>query len=306
MLGKGVDRLTVGLGMIPRGEVGLIFANIGLGLTVGGERIVDAATFSAIVVMVIVTTMVTPPALKWSLGRMSEGGLTCASVSPGTTTSRSSASFLPYLAIKSSRVLGTRPLPPKVKHFISQIITLTIFFVLSAFVARSEWIDVFPGVAARAAHVRCSARRCSSLSSSSCGRCGASRVEARSRKVWLFMPRTPQERVLWVGCLDRRRDLGRGDLSRRDVRPLVAPDGKRRSPAALIAAVVFSISHFLQGWKSMAIIFGIALAVPDDRVVVGLACTSAWPCTRFTTSRRGSPTAATAKSSATRSSRCRA
>jgi Kef-type K+ transport system membrane component KefB len=48
----------------------LIFANIGVGLTVGGERIVEPATFSAIVVMVIVTTMVTPPALKWSLGRV--------------------------------------------------------------------------------------------------------------------------------------------------------------------------------------------------------------------------------------------
>jgi Kef-type K+ transport system membrane component KefB len=70
VIGKGVDRMTVGLGMIPRGEVGLIFANIGLSLQVGGEHIVDAASFSAIVVMVIVTTMVTPPALKWSLGRI--------------------------------------------------------------------------------------------------------------------------------------------------------------------------------------------------------------------------------------------
>jgi Kef-type K+ transport system membrane component KefB len=55
--------------MIPRGEVGMIFANIGLGLSVGGVRIVNEATFSAVVVMVIVTTMVTPPALKWSLSR---------------------------------------------------------------------------------------------------------------------------------------------------------------------------------------------------------------------------------------------
>jgi Kef-type K+ transport system membrane component KefB len=69
VIGKGVDRLTVGLGMIPRGEVGLIFANIGAALTVRGERIIDPATFSAIVVMVIVTTVVTPPALKWSLLR---------------------------------------------------------------------------------------------------------------------------------------------------------------------------------------------------------------------------------------------
>jgi Kef-type K+ transport system membrane component KefB len=67
--GRGVDRLTVGLGMIPRGEVGLIFANIGVGLTVGGKRIIDRGTFSAVVVMLIVTTLVTPIALKLSLQR---------------------------------------------------------------------------------------------------------------------------------------------------------------------------------------------------------------------------------------------
>jgi Kef-type K+ transport system membrane component KefB len=66
---SGVDRLSVGIGMVPRGEVGLIFANVGLGLTLGGETIVDAGTYSAVVAMVVVTTMVTPPALKWSLAR---------------------------------------------------------------------------------------------------------------------------------------------------------------------------------------------------------------------------------------------
>lgn len=67
--GKDVDRLTVGIGMVPRGEVGLIFANIGQSLTIGGRPLVDGAVFSAVVAMVIVTTMITPPALKWSLGR---------------------------------------------------------------------------------------------------------------------------------------------------------------------------------------------------------------------------------------------
>lgn len=71
VIGTGVDRLSVGLGMIPRGEVGLIFANVGLALVVAGEHIVDQSTFSAVVVMVMVTTVVTPPALKWSLGRSS-------------------------------------------------------------------------------------------------------------------------------------------------------------------------------------------------------------------------------------------
>jgi Kef-type K+ transport system membrane component KefB len=73
VLKKGIDRLSVGIGMVPRGEVGLIFANIGLALTMGGQRIVSEATFSAVVVMVIVTTMVTPPALKWSMNRRRGG-----------------------------------------------------------------------------------------------------------------------------------------------------------------------------------------------------------------------------------------
>jgi Kef-type K+ transport system membrane component KefB len=68
-LGGKLDRLSIGLGMIPRGEVGLIFANIGLALTVQGEPLVDTGMYAAVVIMVVVTTMATPPALRWSLAR---------------------------------------------------------------------------------------------------------------------------------------------------------------------------------------------------------------------------------------------
>ena len=68
-LGSRLDWLSIGIGMIPRGEVGLIFANIGLTLVVGGEHIVDSATYTAVVIMVMLTTLITPPALKWSLAR---------------------------------------------------------------------------------------------------------------------------------------------------------------------------------------------------------------------------------------------
>jgi Kef-type K+ transport system membrane component KefB len=71
--GPGLDRLSIGIGMVPRGEVGLIFASIGMTLRLGGESIVHSTTFSAVVIMVIVTTMVTPPALKWSLARGERG-----------------------------------------------------------------------------------------------------------------------------------------------------------------------------------------------------------------------------------------
>jgi Kef-type K+ transport system membrane component KefB len=70
VLGRGIDRVTVGIGMIPRGEVGLIFANMGLSLRLGGRPVLGADTYSAIVIVVVATTLVTPPALRWSLARL--------------------------------------------------------------------------------------------------------------------------------------------------------------------------------------------------------------------------------------------
>jgi Kef-type K+ transport system membrane component KefB len=56
-------RLVVGVGMVPRGEVGLIFAEIGRRSGVVGEEV-----FGAILLMVMVTTFVSPPALKVLFG----------------------------------------------------------------------------------------------------------------------------------------------------------------------------------------------------------------------------------------------
>lgn len=74
---RGLNRLAVGLGMIPRGEVGLIFAGIGATLFLPNaqgvnEPVIGAGTFGVVVMMVIVTTLVTPPALKWALARAKE------------------------------------------------------------------------------------------------------------------------------------------------------------------------------------------------------------------------------------------
>lgn len=71
---RGINRLAVGLGMIPRGEVGLIFAGIGATLmlpSATGESVpvISSAIFGAVVIMVVITTLITPIALKWSLGR---------------------------------------------------------------------------------------------------------------------------------------------------------------------------------------------------------------------------------------------
>lgn len=55
---------VVGWGMVPRGEVGLIFGMVGKQLGVISESM-----FSVIVVMVILTTLITPPVLTWLLRR---------------------------------------------------------------------------------------------------------------------------------------------------------------------------------------------------------------------------------------------
>jgi Kef-type K+ transport system membrane component KefB len=66
---KGVSGLTLGLGMMPRGEVGLIFAGIGAQLVLEGRPVIDAGTYAAAVFMVVATTVLTPPLLLWSIKR---------------------------------------------------------------------------------------------------------------------------------------------------------------------------------------------------------------------------------------------
>lgn len=52
------NKLLIGTAMVPRGEVGLIFAQMGL-----ASGAIDDGLFGAIMLMVLVTTLVTPPAL---------------------------------------------------------------------------------------------------------------------------------------------------------------------------------------------------------------------------------------------------
>jgi len=52
-------RLVVGVGMVPRGEVGLIFADIGR-----RSGVLNEGVFGAILLMVMATTFVAPPGLK--------------------------------------------------------------------------------------------------------------------------------------------------------------------------------------------------------------------------------------------------
>jgi Kef-type K+ transport system membrane component KefB len=77
---EGARRLSVAIGMVPRGEVTLVFAAIGSTLRVGGAPLLDERGYASLVAVVVLTTLVTPPALKWSLGRKAPASKTTRSV----------------------------------------------------------------------------------------------------------------------------------------------------------------------------------------------------------------------------------
>jgi Kef-type K+ transport system membrane component KefB len=60
----GINRLAIGVGMIPRGEVGLVFAGIG-----SASGVIDKPLEVAIIVMVILTTFLAPPFLRVAFGK---------------------------------------------------------------------------------------------------------------------------------------------------------------------------------------------------------------------------------------------
>src|SRR5690349_18141838 len=68
-----VDPFCAGV-VSPRGEVGLFFAAIGRELRSGGKAVVNEATYT--VGMVMVTTLITPPLLSWSMNSRAKRVLT--------------------------------------------------------------------------------------------------------------------------------------------------------------------------------------------------------------------------------------
>ena len=62
-----INRLAIGVGMVPRGEVGLVFAGIG---TASGA--IDKPLEVAIIIMVIMTTFLAPPFLRIAFGKTEE------------------------------------------------------------------------------------------------------------------------------------------------------------------------------------------------------------------------------------------
>ncbi|VVB57365.1 Glutathione-regulated potassium-efflux system protein KefB [uncultured archaeon] len=72
---SGPDSLLVGFGMVPRGEIALIIALLGLSaMDASGKAILSAEQYTLIASMAFLTTAIVPLGLKWLLQRLSMKG----------------------------------------------------------------------------------------------------------------------------------------------------------------------------------------------------------------------------------------
>lgn len=164
--------------------------------------------------------------------------------------------LMPWSAIKSARRLKTNPYPPRRKYFWLIIGQQLFFLLLSLVVAKWEWLDVF----ARPKNlwsVGLAALLLVALIVVMMPRWRAE-VEKRERRVYLFMSGEGTDKILWV-VISLLAGIGE-ELTYRGVMFLLLwrVTGSALA-AALIAAVIFGVSHFVQGWKSAVLIGGFAL-----------------------------------------------
>ena len=165
--------------------------------------------------------------------------------------------LIPWAAWRTRARFASQPLPPRSRHFVAVLIQLLLFLAISVAVAYAERIDLLaPPRAGRLPWLAAAGLLTAGvLLMAPVWRRG---VERRERKLHLFMPRTRSERGLWVAI-----GIAAGvseEVTYRGVMFAVL-GGITGSllAAAIIASLIFGLSHVVQGWKSAAIVTVIAL-----------------------------------------------
>ena len=165
--------------------------------------------------------------------------------------------LIPWAAWRTRARFATQPLPPRRRHFVAVLIQLLFFLVISVSVAYAERIDLLALPRAGWLPLAAAAGLLAAgvVLMAPVWRRG---VERRERKLHLFMPRTRQERGLWVAVA-----IAAGvseEVTYRGVMfAVLAGITGSALAGAVVASLIFGISHIVQGWKSAAIITIIAL-----------------------------------------------
>jgi membrane protease YdiL (CAAX protease family) len=165
---------------------------------------------------------------------------------------------LPAVAVLQARKFAQarQALPNRVGHFRRTAVTLVLFGGLSLYIARSEWMELFPrtmppwravvaGVLVYVIAVVCMRPRWRKA------------VERLARVVYLFMPATMTERIWWIvvavlaGVSEEITWRGvQAGLAYKLLGNFVL--------GALICALSFGLGHIIQGWKGAIVISAFA------------------------------------------------
>ena len=166
---------------------------------------------------------------------------------------------LPWAAVRRARVMASLPYPPRKKLFYSVLIQHSIFIVYTLLTARFEGIDLFtlPHGAVK------SLLMAGGFLVVFIGLMipqWKRNVLRRERLVYLFMPRGPGEKSLWI-LISAAAGFGEEIIYRGVIWVLLFRLTGSLWQSALIAALAFAIGHLYQGWKSTDVIFFFGLAV---------------------------------------------
>jgi len=168
--------------------------------------------------------------------------------------------LIPFTVVRNYRrmVAKSLALPNRMRHFRTTAVMLILLTSLSVLVGRAEWIDLYRFDAARLPHGLAAGGVMYVVAVVAMRPRWRRAVERRARIVHLFMPDTPTERGWWV-LVSTLAGIGEEITWRGVQTALLAYLTGSFVAGSMLSAASFGVAHYMQGWKSAAIIAGFAL-----------------------------------------------
>ena len=162
---------------------------------------------------------------------------------------------IPAMVFRNYRKLVGRalPLPNRMVHFRTTTMMLSLFTFMSLLVAKVEWIDVFSFDASRLPQGLAAGAVMYAAAVTFMRPRWRRAVERRARVVHLFMPANAMERRWWY-MVSFLAGVGEEITWRGVQTTLLAIVTGSYLLGAILSAISFGLAHFIQGWKSAAII----------------------------------------------------
>lgn len=167
--------------------------------------------------------------------------------------------FIPFAVVRSKKRVAAFPkLPDRMRYLPRVIVQQLLFAAVSIYVAREEWIELFPRWTPNARDVAAGVVVLAAMIAYMAPRWKRN-VAMRVKRLWLFMPRTPIERVLW-SLVALCAGIGEEIVYRGVMFTIVTRLTGSQLVAAATCVASFSVAHWVQGRSSVIAIAGFSAA----------------------------------------------